>query len=151
MSFHSTLHPTPIIVPRNVFDSVHHNLDLDDLDDVNVEGPRRGSGLGLVPASDGELRVPSSSTSMGSIQSVSSPNNFLSLVDEANATRDGQPRSPLYYSRATNDRRRNRQTYSESRSGSYGSYSRSVRSDTGMVSDPEHAFTLLSSATKRGG
>ncbi|KAH6627166.1 hypothetical protein B0J18DRAFT_409373 [Chaetomium sp. MPI-SDFR-AT-0129] len=107
--------PPPTVIPRSVLNPAHRNLDfgVDGLDaDFDFKGPRPSSGLVPVPPSSGRLSDPFSSTGTVPIRPIKDPNNSLSISDDADLTGDGPRRLPLYYSKQTNNRRRNKQSYS---------------------------------------
>ncbi|AEO63817.1 uncharacterized protein THITE_48227 [Thermothielavioides terrestris NRRL 8126] len=128
---HDFQHPSPLVIPPRILDLLHRAVDLfadqSGADDES-DGPRQSLGPVLVPPWRERLGVPVSNTSVVPIRPDPHQNNSLSLVGGANSG-DDSPRLPLYYSKNKNNRRRDKNSHSETRSGSHGYYSRSFSSD----------------------
>jgi hypothetical protein len=137
---HDFQHPSPLVIPPRILDLLHRAVDLfadqSGADDES-DGPRQSLGPVLVPPWRERLGVPVSNTSVVPIRPDPHQNNSLSLVGGANSG-DDSPRLPLYYSKNKNNRRRDKNSHSETRSGSHGYYSRSFSSDRGMTSPTFH-------------
>ncbi|AEO62059.1 hypothetical protein MYCTH_2312984 [Thermothelomyces thermophilus ATCC 42464] len=131
MAFHTNLPlPPSTTLTRSVSDTLNRKLNfLENDSDADLFSGRPGQSLGRAVlariSSD-----PSSSTRKVLTRPIEYPGNSPSLADDTNPTGDGIRQSFPYYSRNTNNRRRDQRSLSESGSGIRGAYSRSLTTDT---------------------
>ncbi|KAL2168403.1 hypothetical protein VTG60DRAFT_7316 [Thermothelomyces hinnuleus] len=131
MAFHTNLPlPPSTTFTRSVSDTLNRNLNFLENDsdaDLFSGGPGQSLGRAVLARISSD---PSSSTRKVLTRPIEYPSNSPSLADDTKPTGGGLRQSFPYYSRNTNNRRRDQQSLSESASGIRGAYSRSLTTDT---------------------